>query len=532
MKRLATCLAVALLLAGAARLAAGEIHEAAAAGDVEKVRSLLKAKPDLVNLRELGTTPLHEAARNGRLEVVKLLVAARANINTRDSSGLTPLKLAMGHNRTEVAEWLRQNGGLETVAASPRTNTLPAAKSSPPPVPVKPALPAVEPAKPVPPPAQPSTSPPSPGIPAAPASLPARAPAKPAEPALNPVTFPIHEAAEVGDLEQVKALLKAWPELLEAENEKGLTPLHAAAANARKDVAEALLARRANVRARTRYAWTPLHFAATKGHAPTVTLLLAYGAPVNDKTRNDDTPLLMAARGGHVEVAKLLLEAKAEVNVAEKTTGSMPLHLAVAQGNLPMVELLVAKGADVNAQDEHGDTPLALANFGGHEAITRLLEQRGAREAPTPPLTPTEQSLVDFYRNLDRVLQTGSAQEKRKMTLALLPTRADMQKFFPKHAAQAVKVADEIQREVKAAMDQGLFAPPQEGAIWKVQPAAPSPFVQQCQSKGLIPADVPVYTLSVKRKGRKSSVEAYCFVNGRWIPLPPLARIIPDEALR
>ena len=36
------------------------------------------------------------------------------------------------------------------------------------------------------------------------------------------MAFPIHEAAEVGDLEQVKALLKTWPELLEALRDSGV----------------------------------------------------------------------------------------------------------------------------------------------------------------------------------------------------------------------------------------------------------------------------------------------------------------------
>ena len=41
----------------------GEIHDAAEDGDLEKVKALLKANPDLVNSKDTnGMTPLHFAA--------------------------------------------------------------------------------------------------------------------------------------------------------------------------------------------------------------------------------------------------------------------------------------------------------------------------------------------------------------------------------------------------------------------------------------------------------------------------------------
>ena len=36
------------------------------------------------------------------------------------------------------------------------------------------------------------------------------------------------------------------------------------------------------------------------------------------------------------------------------------------------------KGADINLQDIHGDTPLIVACVYGHEAVVRLLLERGA----------------------------------------------------------------------------------------------------------------------------------------------------------
>lgn len=38
-----------------------------------------------------------------------------------------------------------------------------------------------------------------------------------------------------------------------------------------------------------------------------------------------------------------------------------PLHLAVIQGHVGMVQLLVSQGSDVNAEDEDGDTAMHIA---------------------------------------------------------------------------------------------------------------------------------------------------------------------------
>src|SRR4051794_13405636 len=84
-----------------AALRAGEIQEAAAAGELERVRALA-VSPASVNARDRGTTALHEAARAGHLDIVKLLVEKGANLNATDVSGATPLRLAIGYHRAEV----------------------------------------------------------------------------------------------------------------------------------------------------------------------------------------------------------------------------------------------------------------------------------------------------------------------------------------------------------------------------------------------------------------------------------------------
>jgi cytohesin len=70
----------------------GEIHDAAAHGDVSKVKELLKDNPDLLFSKDkYGKTPLHWAVRKGFKDVAKLLLTSKAEVNARDNEGWTPL---------------------------------------------------------------------------------------------------------------------------------------------------------------------------------------------------------------------------------------------------------------------------------------------------------------------------------------------------------------------------------------------------------------------------------------------------------
>lgn len=61
--------------------------EAARAGDVETARRLLRARPHLVNCRDLDgrhSTPLHFAAGYNRVRVVELLLQHGADVHAKD----------------------------------------------------------------------------------------------------------------------------------------------------------------------------------------------------------------------------------------------------------------------------------------------------------------------------------------------------------------------------------------------------------------------------------------------------------------
>jgi ankyrin repeat protein len=96
--------------------------------------------------------------------------------------------------------------------------------------------------------------------------------------------------------------------------------------------------------------WTPLHWAASEGHRDVAELLLANKGDVDARHNFYQTPLHEAARNGHKAVAELLLANKAEINADyildydNNSRVGTPLHLAVSNGHKDMVDLLRQHG--------------------------------------------------------------------------------------------------------------------------------------------------------------------------------------------
>ncbi len=200
-------------------------------------------------------------------------------------------------------------------------------------------------------------------------------------PAVNLGTLPafwgeIHDAAKNGDLEKVKAFLRADPTLISKKDSYGATPLHWAAMNGHQEIVELLLANSAEVNLKVIDGTTPLITAAVFGHKNVVALLLANGADVNAKNNDGMTPLHAAADKGYKEIAELLLANKADVNGRDKI-GLSPLHYAAGYGHKDVAELLLASGASINNKDSQGATPLRLADFKGQKEVAEFLRQHG-----------------------------------------------------------------------------------------------------------------------------------------------------------
>eukprot|EP00397_Hematodinium_sp_SG-2012_P009081 GEMP01009155.1.p1 GENE.GEMP01009155.1~~GEMP01009155.1.p1 ORF type:complete len:651 (+),score=146.15 GEMP01009155.1:143-2095(+) len=336
------------------------------------VEHLISNKCD-VDIRDFEEkTPLYWAASKGHNDVMEIFVKHKADLNARDSKDTTALHAASAHNAegqaTTVKSLIEHRANIEQKDSRLRTA--------------------------------------------------------------------LHFAVEFGTLDtatmllELKAPLEATA-LRPRGDDGGWTPLHFACVRATSDVEGGdskqmvvlLLARKANIEAKTTLGNQPLHLAAEQGLPSTVTHLLEHGADVNAiddsgctvlhwacapgaigatpghidsimsllffkanlETRDTGrgrTPLLFAADEGYSDVCRVLLEQKADVTATD-SDGFTALHWACApnvteqggdEDHLGTIKILLDHRADIEAQGTDGKTPLQYAQEEGHTAVLKLLE--------------------------------------------------------------------------------------------------------------------------------------------------------------
>ena len=207
-----------------------------------------------------------------------------------------------------------------------------------------------------------------------------------------------------GDAKTVGDLLAAGPDLANARDERGNSPLLIATYTGKHDIVRQLLERGArasffeacalglvaDVRRELRDdpglvgqwshdGWPPLHLAAFFGHRETAEALLDAGADVRAVARNSEANLAInaAAAGPRTdrrpEVVRLLLARGSPVDGRGSPAGHTPLHEAAFNGDLALVRLLIDSGADRSLRTPEGDTPLDIATKHKRAEVVRLL---------------------------------------------------------------------------------------------------------------------------------------------------------------
>jgi hypothetical protein len=149
---------------------------------------------------------------------------------------------------------------------------------------------------------------------------------------------------------------------------EGDTALHIAAAAYQTRIAEELISRGADVRARNRRGAEPLHYAADGGP----------GLPAWNPN-------------AQMEIVARLIRSGADPNTVDKS-GVAPLHRAIRNRCAAAVRALIDGGADPRVPNRNGSTPLHLATQntgrggsgsaeakGQQKEILRLLIEHGAR---------------------------------------------------------------------------------------------------------------------------------------------------------
>lgn len=161
------------------------------------------------------------------------------------------------------------------------------------------------------------------------------------------VELSVFEAAAVGDLGRVRALVDGGPSLARAFAPDG---------------------------------FHPLGLAAFFHHPDVVTFLITAGADVSAPSRNrmKVTALHSAIAGQDRESSLALIAAGADVN-AKQQDDFTALHEAAQNGDREIVDALLAAGADPSLTLGGGDRPADLARKHGHPDIARILEQAPTR---------------------------------------------------------------------------------------------------------------------------------------------------------
>ncbi|UCD06185.1 MAG: ankyrin repeat domain-containing protein [candidate division WOR-3 bacterium] len=186
----------------------------------------------------------------------------------------------------------------------------------------------------------------------------------------------IHDVSQQGDIDSVKTLVQAEPELVNLTDETGNTPLHYAVAGGQAEVVKFLISNGADVNALNTANQSVLLYAAYFGNAEITEALIADGATLNDRDVFGRSPLHYAARQRSVDAMMLLIDHKAELDIRD-SIGETPLHFAVRWGYDDIAEMLIDGGAALNITTEDGKSYLHMASIKGYSAVADLLINRG-----------------------------------------------------------------------------------------------------------------------------------------------------------
>ena len=167
---------------------------------------------------------------------------------------------------------------------------------------------------------------------------------------------PLHRAAQRGDLDKVKSLVKSVG--VNNRQYDNRTPLCSAASNGKLEMVKFLVGSRAEVNAAYGYK-TPLYCAAEQGHLKVVKLLVESGANVNETNRANLTPLWIAVSQGHSDVANFLIQVSADVNMRTALEATA-IWIAAKQNHRQVVRFLTQSGAKASDKLLKGKTVAEL----------------------------------------------------------------------------------------------------------------------------------------------------------------------------
>ena len=172
---------------------------------------------------------------------------------------------------------------------------------------------------------------------------------------------PLIQAAKADHQQEALALIAKGADV-NARSPDGTTALMWAAHNDDVALVTALLRKGAQVGPENIYGTSAMQQAAVGAYTPILRLLLKAGANVDSPNPEGQTALMVVARTGNVEAAKLLLRHGANVDAVEKWGGQTALMWAAGQSQPQMVELLIKHHAKLNLRSAVRNWPIRITS--------------------------------------------------------------------------------------------------------------------------------------------------------------------------
>ncbi|KAG8371406.1 hypothetical protein BUALT_Bualt13G0084400 [Buddleja alternifolia] len=237
----------------------------------------------------------------------------------------------------------------------------------------------------------------------------------------------LHIAAKQGDLEVVKVLMEAHPELSMTVDVANTTALHTAATQGHIEVVNYFLEWESNLATIARSnGKTALHSAARNGHVQVVKALLEKEPAIATRTdKKGQTALHMAVKGQNLEVVEELIKADPSTINMVDTKSNTPLHIATRKGRAQIVKMLLAQNeTDTRVVNRSNETAFDTAEKVGHSDITAILQEHGVlsakaiKPASTNPARELKQTVSDIKHEVHHQLEHTRQTRKRVQGIA------------------------------------------------------------------------------------------------------------------
>lgn len=312
------------------------LNDAAAIGNIEKVKELI-AKGYNVNTRDKDNwTPLHRAILAGHKEIAEFLIANGADVNAKNNIGAIPIMLAAIRDYNDIVEILIKNGAEKTIYVAAAQGDIESVKT-----------------------------------------MLKKDPNLASALAANDGWSALHWAAYMDRPDVIKLLIENGADVNIRDGINNVTPLFWAVRKGRLDAAKLLIDKGADVKIKMKEGQTLLH---TPGTLETARLLIDNGADVNAKDDNGISPLHSIATKENLNaVQRVIVDKNGWRTYSTFKTEFEKQRDAAEKVTAEIAELLITKGADVNAKAK-GNTPLSLAKAAKNKALIELLEKAGAKE--------------------------------------------------------------------------------------------------------------------------------------------------------